>query len=101
VVSPEIETDQGYMLTLQPLRGKGAVVSPEIETSSHLADNIRAYGVARERWSRLRLKRKNPYGTIQRGQGGKGAVVSPEIETMVLGLLGQKTAWWQGSGGLA
>src|SRR6266487_2199009 len=37
--------------------------------------------VARERWSRLRLKRCGPILHQAVARSGKGAVVSPEIET--------------------
>ena len=65
------------------LCGKGAVVSPEIETVLALIVSLLFFLVARERWSRLRLKR--PTLRCQRGYTarGKGAVVSPEIETIL------------------
>jgi len=57
--------------------------------------------VARERWSRLRLKQRYlpcmDYANVR----GKGAVVSPEIETRIYHLLTTLTRLWQGSGGLA
>jgi len=62
-------------------RGKGAVVSPEIETLIRCNNGVTVPRVARERWSRLRLKHpiSPPSTTLTRS--GKGAVVSPEIET--------------------
>jgi len=40
--------------------------------------------VARERWSRLRLKHDRRGIAMKNIPGGKGAVVSPEIETQPL-----------------
>ncbi len=81
--------------------------------------------VARERWSRLRLKRVSKCAHLDSRSGGKGAVVSPEIETCLSGIASTprhdvaRERWsrlrlkhqngnpisvsggWQGSGGLA
>ncbi len=83
------------------------MVSPEIETLVQVAKNFPLLvvarerwsrlrlkpvmlvsmetdtGVARERWSRLRLKPTKQIVSLFPSQGGKGAVVSPEIETMM------------------
>src|SRR6266487_4147306 len=56
VVSPEIETPSTPKTARISRCGKGAVVSPEIETWTVLSLPAYARLVARERWSRLRLK---------------------------------------------
>jgi len=125
VVSPEIETAYSHGVPSFFPCGKGAVVSPEIETCMSYFCSCWIVAVARERWSRLRLKpgqfhllsasqsrgkgavvspeiethRKDFYGTLE--QSGKGAVVSPEIETQWKKATGEALTVWQGSGGLA
>jgi len=64
--------------------GKGAVVSPEIETLIYVGNTDLDIAVARERWSRLRLKHVEAKRMLRRVHRGKGAVVSPEIETTKL-----------------
>src|SRR6266487_240664 len=120
-LKPSIEEHRG----LGGPGGKGAVVSPEIETYTqhgmHLGDVVvarerwsrlrlkqqyqvafldTAY-VARERWSRLRLKPARSSAFFDNFGGGKGAVVSPEIETCRSKKDAPACAPWQGSGGLA
>jgi len=56
VVSPEIETLRRLPTRGRRQRGKGAVVSPEIETRIEDLQKLTEVQVARERWSRLRLK---------------------------------------------
>jgi len=56
VVSPEIETFRSGSTCRIVVRGKGAVVSPEIETLFYHFKQSIPTRVARERWSRLRLK---------------------------------------------
>ncbi len=57
--------------------------------------------VARERWSRLRLKLAHPSQFNRIYISGKGAVVSPEIETQSRSASASVKSGWQGSGGLA
>ncbi len=82
-------------------RGKGAVVSPEIETVEKMMKIRHRYRVARERWSRLRLKQSKSRILMVRKCRGKGAVVSPEIETCEFHRNILLNFAWQGSGGLA
>src|SRR6266487_1759397 len=81
--------------------GKGAVVSPEIETLKEQTVASRYQEVARERWSRLRLKQQTRGAGAGKADGGKGAVVSPEIETRIKMRSFGFEIRWQGSGGLA
>ncbi len=81
--------------------GKGAVVSPEIETLKEQTVASRYQEVARERWSRLRLKQQTRGAGAGKADGGKGAVVSPEIETSLSEIARRIGTKWQGSGGLA
>jgi len=57
------------------------VVSPEIETVIIIIEGTVYRQVARERWSRLRLKLIPSLTSHPNFYSGKGAVVSPEIET--------------------
>ncbi len=69
------------------------MVSPEIETCYGARPSLLPPHVARERWSRLRLKHGIMVKRRIDGTGGKGAVVSPEIETGESGK-GLRTSEW-------
>src|SRR6266487_384396 len=81
--------------------GKGAVVSPEIETLCVGFQRMRKWPVARERWSRLRLKQcwhlLYSFSSFVARERWSRLRLKPEDGE----LLWEARFPWQGSGGLA
>ncbi len=84
MVSPEIETVIGWQhQSVARLVARERWSRLRLKRSAVCAGRA-SIGVARERWSRLRLKQDGSTLLTDDLQGGKGAVVSPEIETYLL-----------------
>jgi len=81
--------------------GKGAVVSPEIETPAKREAALDWFNVARERWSRLRLKQcwhlLYSFSSFVARERWSRLRLKPEDGE----LLWEARFPWQGSGGLA